>query len=127
MNLILPHYVILVVQFLNLYRLNPKSCIALCFDGASVISGCHAVIQTILCELDVCKVVPYYTEFYWIISKINSYFIVSSVTNAYFKDAQQVPRLDTTTKLKKWLDTRWESRWSSIDAIIKIKIPFLKH
>jgi hypothetical protein len=76
-------------------------------------SGCHAGVQTILRErhmpkgvyihcfvhrlnlviVDVCKVVPYCKEFYSIISKINSYFTASGVTNAYFKDAQQLLEL----------------------------------
>ncbi|CAF1578762.1 unnamed protein product, partial [Didymodactylos carnosus] len=39
------------------------------------------------------------------ITKINTYFTASGVTN-------------TTTKLKKWSYVRWDSRWSSIDVVI---------
>ncbi|CAF1658030.1 unnamed protein product [Rotaria magnacalcarata] len=128
-----------IVQFLNLHKIDLKKCIAMCFDGASVMSGCHAGVQTILRDnfmpkgiyihcfahklnlviIDVCQVVTYCAEFYSIISKITTYFTASGVTNVYFKNAQQLLELDETTKLKKWSNIRWDSRWSSIDSIIK--------
>ncbi|CAF3478257.1 unnamed protein product [Rotaria sp. Silwood2] len=128
-----------IVQFLNLHKIDLKKCIAMCFDGASVMSGCHAGVQTILRDnfmpkgiyiycfahklnlviIHVCQVVTYCAEFYSIISKITTYFTASGVTNIYFKNAQQLLELDETTKLKKWSSIRWDSRWSSIDSIIK--------
>ncbi|CAF1448894.1 unnamed protein product [Rotaria sordida] len=127
-----------IVQFLNSYQIDLKACIGMCFDGASVMGGCHAGVQAILREnfmpkgvyihcfahklnlviIDVSQVVTYCSEFYSIISKINMYFTASGVTSVYFKNAQELLQLDTTTKLKKWSDIRWDSRWSSIDAII---------
>ncbi|CAF2115223.1 unnamed protein product [Rotaria magnacalcarata] len=76
-------------------------------------SGCQAGVQTILRDnfmpkgiyihcfahklnlvtIDVCQVVSYCAEFYSIISKINTYFTASGVTNAYFKNAQQLLEL----------------------------------
>ncbi|CAF2121474.1 unnamed protein product [Rotaria magnacalcarata] len=70
-----------IVQFLNLHKIDLKKCIAMCFDGASVMSGCHAGVQTILRDnfmpkgiyihcfahklnlviIDVCQVVTYYS------------------------------------------------------------------
>ncbi|CAF1366267.1 unnamed protein product [Rotaria sordida] len=123
-----------IVRFLNLYQIDLKACIGI----ASVMGGCNAGVQTILRDnfmpkgiyihcfvhklnlviIDVCQVVSYCTEFYSIISKIHSYFTASGVTNEYFKNAQQLLQLDTTTKLKKWSYIRWDSRWTSINAII---------
>ncbi|CAF4799287.1 unnamed protein product, partial [Rotaria sp. Silwood2] len=51
-------------------------------------------------------------------SSVYSFFTSSGVANEYFLDAQQKLRLETT-KLKLWSDIRWDSRWDSIDALIK--------
>ncbi len=85
---------------------------------------------------DVCKVVIYIDEFMGILSKMHQYFTSSSVTNEHFRHAQQslqlgkllkefrfftifhfFLRLDTASTLKLWAQTRWDSRWLSIDAI----------
>ncbi|CAF2773271.1 unnamed protein product [Rotaria sp. Silwood2] len=68
--------------------------------------------------VDVCKVVNYIGEFYSIMSSIYSFFICSGVANKYFLGAQQKLKLETT-KLKLWSDIRWDSRWDSIDALIR--------
>lgn len=87
--------------------------------------------------VDTCKGVPYVDEFFSIMSKLHDYFSSSGVTNEYFRDAQQLLnigmyvlhlisvrhqilyQLATKTRLKPWGNTRWDSRWSSIDAIRK--------
>ncbi|CAF4365054.1 unnamed protein product, partial [Rotaria sordida] len=43
----------------------------------------------------------------------------SSVTNERFRDAQNQLKL-VHTNLKLWAHIRWNSRWTSIDAILKI-------
>ena len=84
----------------------------------------------------VCKVVLYIAEFMAILSKIHEYFTCSNVTNEYFRHAQRSLQLgkcfkevllyiyfhsfwcvDITTNLKLWAQTRWDSRWLSIDAV----------
>ncbi|CAF4495809.1 unnamed protein product [Rotaria sp. Silwood2] len=125
-----------IVEFLKQYNIKLDSCIAQCYDG--VMSGKCAGLQTIMREeympkgvyihccthrlnlviVDVCKVVNYIGEFYSIMSSVYSFFTSSGVANEYFLDAQQKLRLETT-KLKLWSDIRWDSRWDSIDALIK--------
>ncbi|CAF1475900.1 unnamed protein product, partial [Adineta ricciae] len=108
---------------------------------AAVMSGRHAGVQTILREnymtraiyihcfvhklnlviCDVSKVVPYLSEFYSIVSKIYTYFNASSVTNECFKNIQQqllTENNNIPTSLKKWSNIRWDSRWSSVNALI---------
>ncbi|CAF5208643.1 unnamed protein product, partial [Rotaria magnacalcarata] len=94
-----------IVKFLSSLNIDLNYCIAMCFDGASVLSGKHAGVQALLRQqhipnaidvhcyahklnLVICNVtksVPYLSEFYSIISKIYTYFHTSSVTNETFK------------------------------------------
>ncbi|CAF4094911.1 unnamed protein product, partial [Rotaria magnacalcarata] len=94
-----------IVQFLNLHKIDLKKCIAMCFDGASVMSGCHAGVQTILRD----NFMPKGIYIHCFAHKLNLVII----------DVCQVVTYYETTKLKKWSNIRWDSRWSSIDSIIK--------
>ncbi|CAF3499847.1 unnamed protein product [Rotaria socialis] len=124
-------------EFLQKYEIPIENCIAQCYDGASVMSGSQAGVQTLMRQNymprgiyihcfahrlnlvigDVCKVVSYIDEFMAILSKIHEYFTCSSVTNEYFRHAQRSLQLDTSSSLKLWAQTRWDSRWISIDAL----------
>ncbi|CAF3520458.1 unnamed protein product [Rotaria socialis] len=130
-----------IIKYLSFFNIDINNCIAMCFDGASVMSGRHAGVQAILRRnymtraiyihcfahklnlviRDVSKVVPYLPEFYSIVSKIYSYFHSSSVTSECFKSVQQKLMIghNISTSLKHWCDTRWDSRWSSIHALIQ--------
>ncbi|CAF1302516.1 unnamed protein product [Rotaria sordida] len=128
----------MIADYLIKYGIELQSCIAQCYDGASVMSGKCAGVQTILRQshmpqgiyihchahrlnlviVDVSKVIKYINEFYQIISKVHSYFISSSVTNEYYQQAQEKLALATSSKLKTWSDIRWDSRWSSVNAIM---------
>ncbi|CAF3369991.1 unnamed protein product [Rotaria sp. Silwood2] len=126
-----------IANHLVKHNISMSMCIAQCYDGAAVMSGqysgVHAILQQnfmpkaiyihcmahrlnlVICH--VCLVIPYIEEFFSILSNIHNYFISSGVTNRYFCDAQKLLKLDTTSKLKKWGNTRWDSRFKSIDAI----------
>jgi hypothetical protein len=53
---------------------------------------CYAhQLNLVIC--DVSKVVPYFSEFYSILSKIHSYFSRSSVTNEWFQCVQKELKL----------------------------------
>ncbi|CAF3185474.1 unnamed protein product, partial [Rotaria sp. Silwood2] len=98
-----------IVKFLSSLNINLKDCIALCFDGASVMSGNNAGIQALLRQqyipnaiyvhcyahklnlviCDVTSAVPYLSEFYSIINKVYTYFHTSSVMNETLKLVQQ--------------------------------------
>ncbi|CAM4938755.1 unnamed protein product [Rotaria socialis] len=124
-------------EFLQKCEIPIENCIAQCYDGASVMSGSQAGVQTLMRQNymprgiyihcfahrlnlvigDVCKVVSYIDEFMAILSKIHEYFTCSSVTNEYFRHAQRSLQLDTSSSLKLWAQTRWDSRWISIDAL----------
>ncbi|CAF3478552.1 unnamed protein product [Rotaria socialis] len=124
-------------EFLQKCEIPIENCIAQCYDGASVMSGSQAGVQTLMRQNymprgiyihcfahrlnlvigDVCKVVSYIDEFMAILSKIHEYFTWSSVTNEYFRHAQWSLQLDTSSSLKRWAQTRWDSRWISIDAL----------
>ncbi|CAF1420640.1 unnamed protein product [Rotaria sordida] len=78
---------------------------------------CHAH-RLNLVIVDVSKCIKYINEFYQIISKIHSYFITSSVTNEYYQLAQGKLALATSSKLKMWSYIRWDSQWSSVNAIM---------
>ncbi|CAF1565842.1 unnamed protein product [Rotaria magnacalcarata] len=132
-----------IVKFLSSLNIDLNYCIAMCFDGASVLSGKHAGVQALLRQqhipnaidvhcyahklnLVICNVtksVPYLSEFYSIISKIYTYFHTSSVTNETFKKIQQQLKIDCSilsiTTIKKWTETRWDSRWTSIQSVIE--------
>ncbi|CAM4973722.1 unnamed protein product [Rotaria socialis] len=130
-----------IIKYLSFFNIDINNCIAMCFDGASVMSGRHAGVQAILRRnymtraiymhcfahklnlviRDVSKVVPYLPEFYSIVSKIYSYFHSSSVTSECFKSVQQKLMIghNISTSLKHWCDTRWDCRWSSIHALIQ--------
>ncbi|CAF3976119.1 unnamed protein product [Rotaria sp. Silwood2] len=132
-----------IVRFLLSVNIDIQNCIAICFDGASVMSGRHAGVQALLRQryipnaiyvhcyahklnlviCDITKGVPYLSEFYSIISKINRYFNQSSVCNETFKHVQQQLKLDCSkqciTTIKTWAETRWDSRWTSIHSIIE--------
>ncbi|CAF1991735.1 unnamed protein product [Rotaria magnacalcarata] len=130
-----------IIKYLSFFNIDINNCIAMCFDGASVMSGRHGGVQAILRRnymtraiyihcfahklnlviRDVSKVVPYLPEFYSIVSKIYSYFHSSSVTSECFKSVQQKLMIghNISTSLKHWCDTRWDSRWSSIHALIQ--------
>ncbi|CAF4660031.1 unnamed protein product [Rotaria socialis] len=103
-----------IVKFLSSLNIDLNYCIAMCFDGASVLSGKHAGVQALLRQqhipnaiyvhcyahklnLVICNVtksVPYLSEFYSIISKIYTYFHTSSVTNETFKKIQQQLKIE---------------------------------
>ncbi|CAF3455905.1 unnamed protein product, partial [Rotaria sp. Silwood2] len=126
-----------IVDLLKKYNIDLALCIAMCFDGASVMSGKNAGLQAILCEqfmpkaiyihchvhrlnlviVDVCLSISYVCEFYAIIKNIYKYFTASVVTNEHFRDAQNQLKL-TYTNLKLWANIRWDSRWTSLDAIL---------
>ncbi|CAF1268253.1 unnamed protein product [Rotaria sordida] len=126
-----------IVDLLKKYNIDLTLCIAMCFDGASVMSGKNAGLQTILREqfmpkaiyihchvhrlnlviVDVCLSLSYACEFYTIIKNIHKYFKASGVTNERFRDAQNQLKL-TYTNLKLWANIRWDSRWTSLDAIL---------
>lgn len=102
---------------------------------------CYAhKLNLVIC--DVTKNVPYLSEFYSIISKLYSFFHTSSVTNEVFKQVQREllagrdissemrtrrarntillsdrPGASVST-IKKWAETRWDSRWNSIRSVI---------
>ncbi|CAF4057641.1 unnamed protein product [Rotaria sordida] len=127
-----------IVEILKKYNIDLNLLIALCFDGASIMGGKNAGVQAILREkfmpkasyihchvhrlnlviLDVCVSISYVSEFYSVIKKIHNYFTASSVTNERFRDAQNQLKL-FHTNLKLWAHIRWDSRWTSIDAILK--------
>ncbi|CAF1525372.1 unnamed protein product, partial [Rotaria sordida] len=132
-----PALAIRIVQFLNELNIPLQTCISLCFDGASVMSGCHAGLHVVLKEHmphgiyihcsahrlnlvinGTCQVVYYILDYFSILSNIYSFFTESGVTNTYFKKAQQELNLNQSSTLKLWGLTRWDSRWKSIDAII---------
>ncbi|CAF1514077.1 unnamed protein product [Rotaria sordida] len=127
-----------IVEILKKYNIDLNLLIALCFDGASIMGGKNAGVQAILREkfmpkasyihchvhrlnlviVDVCVSISYVSEFYSVIKKIHNYFTASSVTNERFRDAQNQLKL-FHTNLKLWAHIRWDSRWTSIDAILK--------
>ncbi|CAF4599072.1 unnamed protein product [Rotaria socialis] len=133
-----------IAQLLSSLNIDLQNCIAVCFDGAAVMAGKNGGVQALLRQqyiphaiyihcyahklnlviCDVTKEVPYLSEFYSIISKIYTYFHKSSVTNEIFKLVQQRLNLEdssssSTTTVKKWAETRWDSRWTSIKYIIQ--------
>ncbi|CAF1489191.1 unnamed protein product, partial [Didymodactylos carnosus] len=126
-----------IVDFLKSLNISLHACICLCFDGASVMSGCHAGVHVLLkkympesiyihCSAhrlnlvinDTCKVVCYISDYFSIVSNIYSFFTESGVTNMYFKVAQQELDLVKSSTLKLWGLTRCDSRWGAIDSII---------
>ncbi|CAF1035837.1 unnamed protein product [Adineta ricciae] len=132
-----------IVKFLSSINVDLQNCIAMCFDGASVLSGIHSGVQALLRQqfipraiyvhcyahklnlviCDVTKAIPYLSEFYSIVNKIYTYFHKSSVTNETFKKVQQQLKIDcsilsNSTTIKNWAETRWDSRWTSIQSII---------
>ena len=107
---------------------------------------CYAhKLNLVIC--DVTKNIPYLSEFYSIVNKIFSFFHSSSVTNETFKRVQKELHLgkgylcsiklrnmcklsfadggDNPTTIKRWADTGWDSRWSSIRSIMENYAPLL--
>ncbi|CAF1263221.1 unnamed protein product [Adineta ricciae] len=126
-----------IVEFLKQLNIPLQSCICLCFDGASVTSGCHAGVHVHLRKFmpkavyvhcsahrlnlvisDTCKAVYYMLDYFSIVVNIYSFFTESGVTNAYFKKAQKELGLIQSSTLKLWAWTRWDSRWQAIDSMI---------
>ncbi|CAF4951772.1 unnamed protein product, partial [Rotaria socialis] len=52
------------------------------------------------------------------VSHIYSFFTESAVTNIYFNKAQTDLGLVQSSTLKLWAITRWDSRWTAINAVI---------
>ncbi|CAF4203555.1 unnamed protein product [Rotaria magnacalcarata] len=95
-------------ELLMKHDISIQDCIGQCYDGASVMSGRHAGVQTLMRQnymprgvyihcfahrlnlviCDVCIVVSYVDEFMGILSKIHQYFTSSSVNNEHFRHAQ---------------------------------------
>ncbi|CAF1508332.1 unnamed protein product [Didymodactylos carnosus] len=67
---------------------------------------------------DTYKVVPYMWDYFLIVSNIHSFFTDSGVTSTFFKQAQQQLGLVRSSTLKLWAETKWDSRWQAIDAIV---------
>ncbi|CAF2968206.1 unnamed protein product [Rotaria sp. Silwood2] len=107
-----------IVNMLKTFDVDLTLCIALCFDSASVMTRRNTGVQAILLIADVCISTTYVSEFYSIIKKIHNYFTVSGVTNKYFRQAQTELQF-IHTNLKLWADVRWDSQWTSIDAILQ--------
>ncbi|CAF4089460.1 unnamed protein product [Adineta steineri] len=111
-----------IVKFLSSINIDINSCVAMCFDGASVLSGVHSGVQSLLRKQHIPRAI--YVHCY--AHKLNLtyvYFHKSSVTNEMFKKVQQQLKIDrsdlsTNTTLKNWAETRWDSRWISIQSII---------
>ncbi|CAF3819629.1 unnamed protein product, partial [Rotaria sp. Silwood1] len=126
-----------IVEFLNYWKIPLEFCICLCFDGASVMSGCVAGVHVYLKKYmpnsvyvhcaahrlnlvisDTCKVVCYVSDYFSIVSQIYTFFTESGVANIYFKQAQIDLGLVRSSTLKLWTITRWDSRWIAIDSIV---------
>ncbi|CAF2082966.1 unnamed protein product [Rotaria magnacalcarata] len=126
-----------IVEFLNHWKIPLESCICLCFDGVSVMSGCAAGVHVLLekympkgiyinCAAhrlnlvinDTCKVVCYMSDYFSIASQLYSFFTESAVTNIYFNKAQIDLGLVQSSTLKLWAITRWDSRWTAINAVV---------
>ncbi|CAF1442011.1 unnamed protein product [Rotaria magnacalcarata] len=114
-------------ELLMKHDISIQDCIGQCYDGASVMSGRHAGVQTLMRQnymprgvyihcfahrlnlviCDVCIVVSYVDEFMGILSKIHQYFTSSSVNNEHFRHAQLSLQLNsviftTTIGQKDW-------------------------
>lgn len=104
------------------------------FMPKAVYVHCH-VHRLNLVVADVCTSVSHVIEFYSVVAKIHNYFTASSVTNERFRDAQRKLKLGRSvsktirnsnfllmilveTNLKLWSNIRWDSRWTSIDAVL---------
>ncbi|CAF3965624.1 unnamed protein product [Rotaria magnacalcarata] len=126
-----------IVEFLNHWKIPLESCICLCFDGASVMSGCAAGVHVLLkkympkgiyinCAVhrlnlainDTSKAVCYMSDYFSIASQLYSFFTESAVTNIYFNKAQIDLGLVQSSTLKLWAITRWDSRWTAINAVV---------
>ncbi|CAF1604927.1 unnamed protein product [Rotaria magnacalcarata] len=103
-----------IIKYLSFFNIDINNCIAMCFDGASVMSGRHAGVQAILRR-------NYMTRAIYMHCFAHNYFHSSSVTSECFKSVQQKLMIghNISTSLKHWCDTRWDSRWSSIHALIQ--------
>ncbi|CAF3192960.1 unnamed protein product, partial [Rotaria sp. Silwood2] len=111
----------MIAAYLKKYGIELQSCIAQCYDGASVMSGKCAGVQTILRQSHMPQGIYIHCHAHrlnLVIIDIHSYFISSSVTNEYYQLAQEKLALATSSKLKTWSDIRWDSRWSSVNAIM---------
>ncbi|CAF4096061.1 unnamed protein product, partial [Rotaria magnacalcarata] len=126
-----------IVEFLNHWKIPLESCICLCFDGASVMSSCAAGVHVLLKKYmpkgiyincaahrlnlvinDTSKVVRYMSDYFSIASQLYSFFTESAVTNIYFNKAQIDLGLVQSSTLKLWAITRWDSRWTAINAVV---------
>ncbi|CAF4531509.1 unnamed protein product, partial [Rotaria sp. Silwood2] len=122
-----------IAEFLNYWKIPLESCICLCFDGTSVMSGCVAGVHVYLKKYipnsvyvhcaahrlnlvisDTCKVIYYISDYFSIVSQIYTFFTESGVTNIHFKQAQiDLGQVQSST-LKLWIITRW----IAIDSIV---------
>ncbi|CAF3472113.1 unnamed protein product [Rotaria socialis] len=132
-----------IVKFLSSLNIDLNYCIAMCFDGASVLSGKHAGVQALLRQqhipnaiyvhcyahklnLVICNVtksVPYLSEFYSIISKIYTYFHTSSVTNETFKKIQQQLKIALNQSLEELVDKGTERSIDARGLLLALKEP----
>ena len=113
-----------------------SNCVSQCFDGASVMSGCHTGVKAKINEVnptavyihcyahqlnlalvDTCKQLAHAFDFFSLLESVYV-FISSSVPHAIFINKQKELHFNRLIQLKQLSNTRWSCRHSSIQAVL---------
>lgn len=129
----------LIQTALSSMGLDPSKAVAQCYDGAAALSGVKSGVQARMRDkyekavyvhcwahrlnlvlVNACSDAPYVLDFFSTLQSLYSFFSVSTLCHSKYLDKQkELHPDDRMHKLQSLSDTRWNSRFHAINAIIK--------
>ena len=125
----------LIQTTLSLMGLDPHKAVAQCYDGAVAMSGVQARMREKyekavyvhcwahklnLVLVNACSDTPHVLDFFSTLQSLYTFFSGSTLRHSKYLDKQkELHPEDKTHKLQSLSDTRWNSRFHAINAVIK--------
>ena len=129
----------LIQKALSSMGLDPSKAVAQCYDGAAAISGVKTGVQARMREkyekavyvhcwahrlnlvlVNACCDTPHVLDFFSTLQSLHTFFSGSTLRHSKYLDKQkELHPNDRTHKLQSLSDTRWNSRFHAISAILK--------
>lgn len=124
-----------IIKILSKYRLDINKCVAQCYDGASVMSGCFAGVQKRiqsivpqaiyihcyahrlnLCLVQTLKSISPIYDFFQTVQGIYKFLMNSQIRNELFVEVQKQKNLEVI-HLERLVETRWAYWYKSLKKV----------
>lgn len=125
-----------ISRMLKTNQIDIENCVAQCYDGASVMSGCVAGVQAKirllvpqavyvhcynhqlnLVVVDCVKINAFAAEFFSLLQQLYVFMTGSAVHTSFMEIQSQLSPNEQARELKKLSDTRWSCQHASVQAV----------